>query len=403
MGNARKSKENRRKSNKVMVFSVFGLLLVFGLLFIGCSDPDQSTTEETEVEEVEKTPKPKTGTEPETETSALAEINKASDEQAMEEALETYAQTLELDLTVYNMLSQASKTATAQYVVENRAYADKNAVQTAFSAALQAAATAEKDLSLKFEITSQDDTDAALVEASFNAVHSYIQAVFTTGTTKEQSIIKLGDYIDLPSLSVAGDTGHETAELYGYINAASDLRLIVIGINSFNAINDNNTPHIVFHFKDIPGDHKMNETDTNTTGYLDSTMRNYIINNFLPGLISAGVPDAVLWQPNRIVASRGDGLAVPQAITDKLWLPTVWEMTGAQSHSVASCETSSNQANFTGFYGNYDARKKSSNWYFLASPSSVSASYFCGLDSYGYASYINASLAGGCVPAFCVQ
>ncbi|GMO30915.1 MAG: hypothetical protein Ta2F_06030 [Termitinemataceae bacterium] len=396
--------ESARKSNKKLFFSLFSLVLVFGLLFIGCTDFSEHTMEAEGEEKQEIPDKPK----PKTETSALEEINKAANAHTMQIALETYAEPLELDLTVYNMLSQASKTVTAQYVVTNKTYADEDVVQTAFAAALQAAATAEKDLSQKFEITPQDDTGAALVEASFNSVHNYIQAGFTASTTHEQSIIKLGDYIDLPSLSVAGDTDHLTDPDYGYINETSPLRLIVIGINSFNDKNGNNTPHVVFHFKNIPGNHKMNGTSTNTTGYLNSTMRNYIINNFLTGLENAGVPDEVLWQPNRIVASRGDGTPTEQTITDKLWLPTEREMTNGNSLSVATSETSSNQANFTEYYTNDNARKKSyeSNnaWYWLASPKSGSAAIFCYVRANGGGTFYSlANQVGGCVPAFCVQ
>ncbi|GMO29526.1 MAG: hypothetical protein Ta2F_04910 [Termitinemataceae bacterium] len=464
---------------------IFSLLLVFGLLFIGCTDFSEHSIEAEGEEKQEITakpepkpePNPETETETETETeisaleeinkaanaqamqaaletyaevleldltvynmlsqasktvaaqyvvehriyaneaavrtafaaalqaAAIAEINNAATAQAMEAALETYAQNLELDLTVYNMLSQASKTVTAQYVVANKIYADKDAVKTAFSAALQAAATAEKNLSLKFAIT-QGSTGAALVTASFNAVHNYVQAaVFTTSTTQAQSIIKLGDYIDLASLTVAGDTGHGTDANYGYINATSGLRLIVIGINSFNGKNGNNTPHVVFHFNDVPGKHKMNEDSTNTTGYLNSAMHSYVTGNFLTGLKNAGVPDGVLWQPSRRVASSGNGTPTAQTITDKLWLPTAWEMTGEQSGSVASCETSSNQASFTGYYEDDNKRKKtgSGTWYWLASPYSGLPSGFCLVYSNGVTQTLGANLAGGCAPAFCVQ
>ncbi|GMO53575.1 MAG: hypothetical protein Ta2G_11720 [Termitinemataceae bacterium] len=384
-----------RKSNKVMFFRVFSLVLAFGLLFIGCERPD--STDIGEAEDI--TAKPKT------KISTLEEINQPSDAQEMKEALEANAEALELDLTVYNMLSEATKTAAAQYVLENKPYADEEAIKEAFADALQAAATAEKNLLLKFEITPQGDTDKDIVEASFNAVHNYIQAVFTTDTTQAQSIIKLGDYIDLPSLSVAGDTGHETEANYGYINSTSDLRLVVIDINSFNGKNGNNTPHLVFHFKDIPGFHKMNGNKDNTTGYLNSEMRSYITGNFLSGLKDAGVPEEVLWAPERIVASSGiDETATEQTITDKLWLPTAWEMTGEQSGSVASCETSSNQASFTEFYRNDDARKNpTTNSYFLASPSSGLDSGFCVVHYSGVASANYADSVGGCVPAFCVQ
>ncbi|GMO36882.1 MAG: hypothetical protein Ta2F_12920 [Termitinemataceae bacterium] len=60
-----------------------------------------------------------------------------------------------------------------------------------------------------------------------------------------------------------------------------------------------------------------------TTGYLGSAMREYIVNNFLTGLENAGVPKDVLWPPIRRVASRGNGVPTEQTVKDDLWLPTV--------------------------------------------------------------------------------
>ncbi|GMO37007.1 MAG: hypothetical protein Ta2F_13110 [Termitinemataceae bacterium] len=253
----------------------------------------------------------------------------------------------------------------------------------------------------KFGIT---DATKDGVETTFSALHELISAP-NSGDDFTQ-VIKLGDYIDLPSLTVAGDAGHLADPDYGYINVTSALRLIVIGINSFNGKNGNNTSHVVFHFQNIPGTHKMNTADDNTTGYLTSAMRSYITGNFLTGLKNAGVPDGFLWAPSRRVASNGGSSAEAQTITDKLWLPTAWEMTGEQSYSVA-CESSSNQASFVGFYKNDAARKKTGNdtSYWLASPnySTINATHFCRIGVYGEPVSINASALLGCVPAFCVR
>ncbi|GMO27278.1 MAG: hypothetical protein Ta2F_02860 [Termitinemataceae bacterium] len=407
------------KNTRRRVAGIFSVVLIFGLLFIGCGEyqPDigawidehlekaRTTTEEVPAEpSSEPSPEP---TSPESTADAVAKVNKAAGPPEIKSALETYAKELELDLTLYGMLSDDIKNATAQsvYASASKPYADKEAIQTAFNAALQAAATAatEKKLSLKFKIIPKDGSDKAAVEASFNAVHNYIQKAFSVNTTEAQSVIKLGDYIDLSPLSVVGDADHTAESDYGYINAKRDLRLIVIGINSFNVINGNNTPHVVFHFENLPGNHKMNNSNDNTTGYLGSAMREYIVNNFLTGLENAGVPKDVLWSPKRIVASRGDGVPTEQTVKDDLWLPTVWEMFGEQSSSVASCETASNQVSFTGYYKNDTERIKNGVSYWLASPYSGAAPYFCLVRYYGYSYNLIASEALGCVPAFCVQ
>ncbi|GMO34050.1 MAG: hypothetical protein Ta2F_10060 [Termitinemataceae bacterium] len=391
-----------RKPNKGLFFRVFSVVLIFGLLFIGCGEYkpdigewiDEHLEKAPETEDVPANPEPSPEPSPEPTIDAVAEVNKAAGPPEIKSALETYAEELELDLTLYGMLSDDIKDTTAQSVHASKPYADKEAIQTAFNDVLQAAATAQKNLSLKFKITPEDSSDKAAVEASFNAVHNYIQKSFTVNTTLAQSIIKLDDYINLPSLTVAGDASVEAID-------KTNVRLIVIGINSFNGKNGNNTPHVVFHFEDAPGKHKMNETNDNTTGYLGSAMREYIVNNFLTGLKNAGVPDEVLWPPSRCVASRGDGTPpTPQTVKDDLWLPTAWEMTGEQ---IVSFETSSNQVSFAEHYESDTARKKNGEWYWLASPYADSGLYFCGVNGYGSPAIYNASQVGGCAPAFCVK
>ncbi|GMO40747.1 MAG: hypothetical protein Ta2F_16750 [Termitinemataceae bacterium] len=387
---------------------IFSVMLVFGLLFIGCGEykPDIGAWIDEQLEKSrETTEEVPAGTEPtspepipEPKADPVAEVTEAADSQEMKTALETHAEELELDLTLYDMLSDDVKDEAAQSIFENGPYANKEEIQTAFNDALQAAATAEEDLSKKFKITKEDSTDKAFVEASFKAVHNYIQKAFTVSTTEAQSVIKLGNYIDLKYLKVELYSGSTSAD-DGYINATSGLRLIVIGINSFNGKNGNNTPHVVFHFKDIPGEHKMNNSNVNTTGYLDSAMCNYIVNDFLTGLENAGVPDEVLWPPNRIVASRGNETPAEQTITDKLWLPTSWEM-GTLSGSI---ETSSNQVSFTEYYKGEPERIKNGGWYWLASPYSGSGTGFCSVGSGGRAGSNNAATVGGVAPAFCVK
>ncbi|GHU43815.1 hypothetical protein FACS1894190_14650 [Spirochaetia bacterium] len=280
-------------------------------------------------------------------------------------------------------------------------------------------------------IASRFDIDVTVNSADkvtdvFNALHDYIQ----NNPTTIGNLIKLGDYIDLHSLYVEGDTNYETDLNYGHIDATNTnvtaggtaygklLRLIVVGINSFNGYNGNNMPHVVFHFQNIPGKHKMNNSNINSTGYLNSTMRKYLVpvsgsgGNFLTGLIDAGVPYEVLWAPNRVVASRGGvtPVPVPQTITDRLWLPTEREMFGDPPYtpngpySVIDVETAANQTSFTGFYTDHIAPRKNgaTNMYWLASPRAATASDFC-LVNGGVPHFNSASSARGVAPAFCVK
>ncbi|GMO24228.1 MAG: hypothetical protein Ta2B_03580 [Termitinemataceae bacterium] len=400
------------------VIGILSAALAFGLLFIGCGGDDITDPEKKSSKTV---------------AEAIKEINTATDTATIKGALETNAKLLGLDLTDYDTLSDAEKLTVVKKVLIRRpdgGYPNKDAIVKAFNKALDfnyikyaiagslSEAKVKSNIYEKFGLA-EEPTDNTDVTAGFNALHSYIY----DNPTAIGDLIKIGDYIDLPSLEVAGDIGYEEVTWRGYISVEKDgvnffdgmgnnsLRLIVVGINSFNGKNGNDTPHVVFHFKNITistnyscNTHQMN-LDANTGGgYLNSEMRSYIIGNFLTGIKSAGVPEKVLWAPTRIVASSGDPeKAVEQTITDKLWLPTAWEMTGEQGVSVASCETSMNQASFKDFYKDSGTRTKA-HAYFLASPASGREFGFCVVGFTGIVENVitpNSKL--GCVPAFCLR
>ncbi|GMO45946.1 MAG: hypothetical protein Ta2G_00930 [Termitinemataceae bacterium] len=318
----------------------------------------------------------------------------------------------ELDSLKY---TTADGTATTLTVSNNAASFNMPAANITVSVQFKAIA----NLAIKFDIIASGDPTAAQVTATFNAVHNYVSDSnkFNTTTTNSTSYIKLGDYIDLPSLVVTGDAGGgainaTNTDATAYDTPASRiphgklLRLIVVGINSFNDINGNNKSHVVFHFQNTPGTHRMNANMYVTNEYLKSEMRTYIINNFLPGLLNAGVPDSVLWAPNRIVANKGIGTQFEQTITDKLWLPTEHEIFGSGPYSygpysVKTIEKADNQASFTEFYKN-DSDRRKSRGYFLASPYSASQYFFCLVGGFGYSSYTYADTDSGFAPAFCV-
>jgi predicted outer membrane repeat protein len=280
-------------------------------------------------------------------------------------------------------------------------------------------ATTSSDLMVKLGIKPEGyaSHNAADVEAAFNALHLYLQSLSSIDDlTGVSSLIPLGGYIDLPALTVAADSGG------GAISAANIdlaghgalLRLIVVGRNSFNAQapytgnGNGTTAHVVFQFQNVPGTHRMNSTADNTTGYEDSEMRTYLTGKFLTGLLQAGVPQAVLWGPKRLVW-EGFGQTGTHEITDTLWLPTEREMFGSGTHSNGTCETAANQARLEYYNADSERMKYSSSnsaaWYWEASPYSASAAQFCSVALNGSAFYTNANpdTGGGCAPAFCVQ
>jgi hypothetical protein len=263
-----------------------------------------------------------------------------------------------------------------------------------------------KDLKTRFNITA---AGTAGVTAAFTALHYLITA--PNSGDNYLTDLTLGDWIDLDSLTVTQDTfnlGEISATNTDLGEHGKLLRLIVVGINSFSGINGNSTPHVVFQFQNIPGTRRMEATNTNTNGYLGSEMRSYLTGNFRAGLVNAGVPAAHLWAPSRRVANKGSGASAADTVADEVWLPTEYEMFGANPQSSTTYEAAGTQASFTGYYTTDASRIKynSTNaaaYYWEASPLSASAADFCNVDTSGGFAGGFASVVEGCAPAFCIK
>jgi hypothetical protein len=265
--------------------------------------------------------------------------------------------------------------------------------------------------------------DTKSVTATFNAVHTFLQTCNRgSAVGRRERIgarIMLGDWIDLTHLTVQGDAGGGTINVdnIDLKEKGKLLRLIVVGIDSFAATNNDAPAHIVFQFQNIPGTHQMNTSNTNIGGYKTSEMRQYLADNFLRGLLAAGVPESVLYAPTRYIANGGQGATGADALADWLWLPTERELfeNGTSYYNGTKFgwsneiwETASNQARLEYYDSNsrrikYD-RGGNTLWWWEASPGTYSASsVFCYARHDGYASNMSASSVCGLAPAFCVR
>jgi hypothetical protein len=275
------------------------------------------------------------------------------------------------------------------------------------------------------------------VAAAFHELKAFINK---GGLESSPSVISTGDWIDLEDgLTVAAYGSGENMGAFSATNSAltnavahgalpydyegSTLRLIVVGINSFKskapymAPVGNEVGHVVFQFQNLPVKRRMNPDGIgNVGGYAASEMRKYLVpvdddeesGKFLAGLITAGVPEGVLWAPTRYVANGGDKATKADEINDILWLPTEREMFGYRVYSSQTThETAANQARLE--YYNDDLRRikcfETSNVYFYwgASPYFGDSTYFCDVHSNGYPYGNKASIARGVAPAFCVR
>jgi hypothetical protein len=195
------------------------------------------------------------------------------------------------------------------------------------------------------------------------------------------------------------------------------MQWMIVGKNTWKGKNGNSFDHVAIHFRNVlgystetnAGGHYMNSSDTNSGGYLSCQVRQYILNNVLPALKNLGIPFDEEWMkaPKRLVSVGGTG-SNPGAntITDKLFLPTEYEMFGTNGFSNSIAEVGTTQGRFT-YYDSNDKRIKynkddSPRPYWEASPYSGSTGAFCCVSASGGYDHIIASSVCGLAPVLCV-
>jgi hypothetical protein len=230
------------------------------------------------------------------------------------------------------------------------------------------------------------------VTETFKMLDYFIQI---GGLTDRPDVINLGDYINLGTLPNIGGSN---------VNFP---RVIVVGINSFHSGNgvdgeyavtaNDRVDHVVFQFANLLPVRVMNSSASNTNGYGESAMRDFLTETLLPVVVDSrkgGVPKDLMWAPLRHVSGN------PSTVQDLLWLPTEWEMCGAQSNS-DSYETQTNQARLE-YYTDNTSRIKGTAKYWLGSRSKDGDANFCVIDTNGTSSTASASESIGSAPAFCI-
>jgi hypothetical protein len=286
------------------------------------------------------------------------------------------------------------------------------------------------DIGAKFGVLSRDEN---YVAQTFEALHAFLPFL-EADPERFGSVISVGtsaancDYIDLPSLTIPAylDIGiTETTIVNGQTPSIANyykLRMIVVGINSFNAGgtytgNDNGTStHIVFQFQNCLANSDL------AVGYLESydsyqstLLRTYIIGDLKNAMKTAGIPfdnDEIIWAPKRVSYDHETQGLLP--LEDQIWLPTEWEMTGATSAS-SSMESAINQAKLeyyiqgTGEQNQINRRKylpvgQAATAYWLGSPCAPDDEYeFGAITSSGGSRPIEPYETAGISPAFVVK
>jgi|WetSurMetagenome_2_1015567.scaffolds.fasta_scaffold04818_2 hypothetical protein len=214
--------------------------------------------------------------------------------------------------------------------------------------------------------------------------------------TPDFSGLMIGDYLDLPSLTVDGTT-------YTWSDTYQNLRIVISGFNQYIHVGntENTKNHILWTFKNCVLQRQMNTTNTNTGGYAASALKTYLDGVFALGLGSAlGSSDYLYTIRRAISAKSSTGWA-----SETVFLPTEVEVFGVSTYGDDQVAWNTN-VQFPIFRNSAFYRIKKYNgsraWWWEATPYASDAAAFCYVhgDGSSLAGYASVS-GGGVAPAFC--
>jgi hypothetical protein len=226
---------------------------------------------------------------------------------------------------------------------------------------------------------------AATVAEAWSILHTRINA---DGLANYHGL-GLGDYLDITA-------GLPSPASIAWSAAAINLRIYIVGFNTFKGVNYNTKNHIVWGFKNCVATRSYNSSNTNTGGYPASALKTYVDGTLLPSLVSALGAD-YLYDVARSVSTKG-GMT---AMSAKLWIPNEMEVFGSKS----SGDDPEPQQTIPLYAKGASYRVKNSGgsaatWW-EGSPDSSGTTNFCRVGSSGTASASYASTTYGVSPCFC--
>jgi hypothetical protein len=240
-------------------------------------------------------------------------------------------------------------------------------------------------------IHSDDPATALEIASAMSILHQKINP----DGIPDFSGLRLGDYLDLPSLNDGTTT-------YTWEGNYKNLRITIAGFNIYKHAGDteNAKNHIVFMFRNCPLTRRMNASDTNTGGYAATEMRTYLDGVFKTGLANV-LGSSYLYTIRRLLSTKGSWAWE----SDTVFLPTEREIWGTSVWDEKDYGGGF-QAQWPIFRDSVIWKIKRYNgarhWWWEASPLSGSAAHFAYVGINGSTHYYSASAVGGCAPAFCV-
>ncbi len=197
--------------------------------------------------------------------------------------------------------------------------------------------------------------------------------------------LRLGDYIDVPSMTIDGSA---------ISNSNQRLRFEIAGFDTYLNVGD--TPvtshHILMISKNCVLQKAMNSTATNAGGYAASELKAYLNDQVKTGLVNAiGITPKTV---HRLLDNKTDWAWLAETV----FLPTEVEVFGHQAWSNNKGYSTGSSVQWPLFAAHPQMRIANWNgsrwWWWEASPYTGDSARFCGCGSYGYAYYNSASNSG---------
>lgn len=208
--------------------------------------------------------------------------------------------------------------------------------------------------------------------------------------------LMIGDYLDLPSLTVDGTT-------YTWNATYQNLRIVISGFNHYIHCGDteNTKNHILWTFKNVVLQRQMNSSNTNTGGYNASAMKTYLDGVFALGLGSALGSSDYLYTISRAISKKSS----TEWVRNTVFLPTEVEVFGVATYGDDQNAWNTNIQYPIYRDSSYYRCKKyngSRAWWWEATPYASNSTAFCHVGNFGFSDGSSASYsAGGVAPAFC--
>ena len=211
--------------------------------------------------------------------------------------------------------------------------------------------------------------------------------------------LMIGDYLDLPILTVDGTT-------YTWNDTYRNLRVVISGFNHYIYCGDSNgnwnkKNHILWTFRNVVLIKRMNATNTNAGGYGTSELKKYLDEVFEAGLGNALGSSGYLYTIMRAISKKGS----TEFVTDTVFLPTEVEVFGVPTYGDDQIAWNTN-IQYPIYCESSFYRVKTYNgvrvWWWVGTPAASDSTLFCYVNIPGHSTIHLASyVSGGVAPAFC--